>query len=478
MSESIGVEPSVGLDIRRIRPLLQAGYRRALRRNRPILVSAVVGAPSRDPLSFFERGAAVAADRMYWSRPADGFAIAGVGSAWTLTTQGSGRFAQSAATWRAYCADALIEAQSEAIGTGLIGMGGFSFDPQRPAAERWAGFPDGLLILPRFLLTTLDGIAWLTVNTLLDPGSDVEAEAASLMERSSLLLDVDESPAPAGDVEIVSSEDLPAASDWRAAVETVERMVRCQADLAKVVLARESRIHGGRTLNPVSLLRRLSDDYPDCFIFAVARGEKCFLGASPERLVRLRDRQFWTTSLAGSIARGSTPAEDQHLGRALLTSDKDMAEYDVVVRAIREGLAQLSVELPQIGRPSLMKLPNVYHLETPIVSQVADSLTIFDLLECLHPTPAVSGYPNDAALRLIREFEAFDRGWYAGPVGWIDSRSEGEFAVAIRSAILDGRQASAFAGCGIVAGSDPASEYAESVLKLRPILSALDRGVG
>ena len=157
----------------------------------------------------------------------------------------------------------------------------------------------------------------------------------------------------------VSSDDVPAASDWQAAVETVERMVRSQADLAKVVLARESRVRGRRRFNPVSLLRRLSDDYPDCFIFAVARGEKCFLGASPERLVRLRDHQFSTTSLAGSIARGSTPArKTSTLGRALLASDKDMAEYDVVVRAIREGLAQLSVELPQ-NRP-------------PVVDEVAE----------------------------------------------------------------------------------------------------------
>ena len=478
MPESIGVETGIDLDIHRVRSLLQAGHRRALRLNRPILVSAVVGVPSRDPLSFFERGAAVAADRMYWSRPADEFALVGVGSAWSLVTRGSDRFAESAAAWRVHCGAALVEAQSDAIGTGLIGMGGFSFDPQRPAGGQWAGFPDGLLILPRFLLTTVDGAAWLTLNALIEPGSDIEAEAASLVDCASHLLDANDGLPSSSDVEIVSFEDLPAASDWQEAVETVERMVRGDDALSKVVLARESRVLGGRPFNPVNLLRRLSCDYPDCFTFAVARGDKCFLGASPERLVRLRDCQFSTTSLAGSIARGSTPSEDRHLGRALLASDKDLAEYDVVVRAIREGLAQLSVELPQIGRPSLMKLPNVYHLETPIVSQVADSLTIFDLLECLHPTPAVSGYPNDAALRLIREFEAFDRGWYAGPVGWLDSHSEGEFAVAIRSAILDGREASAFAGCGIVAGSDPASEYAESVLKLRPILSALDGGMG
>ena len=478
MPESIGVETGIDLDVHRVQTLLEAGRERADRRDRPILVSAVLRAPSRDPLSFFERGAAVATDRVYWSRPADGFALAGVGSACSLVTHGGERFAGSAAAWRGYCADALTEAQPDAIGTGLIAMGGFSFDTQRAADERWAGFPDGLLIVPRFLLSASDGAAWLTLNALVDPGTDIRAETASLVDGASLLLDAVDSPMAAGDVEVLSLEDLPAATDWQEAVQTIERMVRSEDGLSKVVLARESRVRGRRAFNPVSLLRRLSADYPECFTFAVARGEKCFLGASPERLVRLRDRQFSTTSLAGSIARGSTPSEDQHLGRTLLASDKDLAEYDIVVRAIREGLTRLSVELPQTGRPSLMKLPNVYHLETPIASHVADRLTVFDLLECLHPTPAVSGYPNDAALRLIREFEAFDRGWYAGPVGWIDSRSEGEFAVAIRSAILDAREASAFAGCGIVAGSDPADEYAESVLKLRPILSALDGAAG
>ena len=415
---------------------------------------------------------------MYWSRPADRFAIAGVGSAWSLVTRGSQRFVQSAAAWRDLCAGALIEAQSDTIGAGLIAMGGFSFDPLRPASNQWDGFPDGLLIVPSLLFTSSDGQSRLTLNVLVDPGTDIEAEATSLVDSASFLLDPNESLPSLGDADILSFKDLPAPSDWQEAVETVERMVRSDDGLSKVVLARQTLIRGGRPFNQVNLLRRLNADYPDCFVFAVARGRKCLLGASPERLVRLRDRQFSTTSLAGSIARGATPSEDQTLGRALLASDKDLAEYDVVVRAIREGLAQLSVEMPQIGRPSLMKLPNVYHLETPIISQVTDRLTIFDLLDCLHPTPAVSGYPNDAALRLIRDFEAFDRGWYGGPVGWIDSHSEGEFAVAIRSAILNGREASAFAGCGIVAGSDPADEYAESLLKLRPILSALDGAVG
>lgn len=478
MSKSIDVEPNISLDKHRIRSLIEGGYQRALSGNRAILVSAVVGVPSHDPLSFFERGAAVTASGTYWSRPSEGFAIAGVGSAWTLSTEGTSRFAESAETWRSYCADALIEVQSEVIGTGPIAMGGFSFDPQQRATLQWDRFPDGLLVLPRFVLTTLDDDAWFTVNCLLEPDSDVEAEIASLSDGYSRVLGADGVPSSPGDAAILSSKDVPAAIDWKASVEALEYMVRHDPDLAKVVLARKNRVRGVQPFRPANVLRRLSHDYPDCFIFAIDRNEQCFLGASPERLVRLRDGQFWTTCLAGSIARGSTPEEDHRLGQALLASDKDLAEYEVVVRALREELSKLSVELYRIDEPSLMKLPNVYHLETPIVGRVTDDLTILDLVESLHPTPAVSGYPNDAALRLIREFEVFDRGWYAGPVGWIDARNEGEFAVAIRSAILDGNEASLFAGCGIVAGSDPARECAESELKLNPMLSALDGATG
>jgi isochorismate synthase EntC len=144
-----------------------------------------------------------------------------------------------------------------------------------------------------------------------------------------------------------------------------------------------------------------------------------------------------------------------------------------LVRAICDALADVCGEQLSAGALSLMKLRNVQHLFTPIVGRVAGGRGILDLVARLHPTPAMGGVPREPALEMIRRFEGMDRGWYAAPVGWIDARGEGEFAVAIRSALLRGAQATLFAGCGIVAGSDPEREYAESCLKLRPVLAAL-----
>ena len=208
-------------------------------------------------------------------------------------------------------------------------------------------------------------------------------------------------------------------------------------------------------------------------MFAVARGDRCFLGASPERLVRLRHGAVRATCLAGSIARGANAEQDQLLGAELLASAKDRAEHEFVVHAICTALADICADQMSAGPLSLMKLRNVQHLFTPIVGRVAVGCDILGMVARLHPTPAMGGVPREPALEIIRRFEGMDRGWYASPVGWVDARGEGEFAVAIRSALLHGAEATLFAGCGIVAGSDPEREYVESCLKLRPVLAAL-----
>jgi isochorismate synthase len=161
------------------------------------------------------------------------------------------------------------------------------------------------------------------------------------------------------------------------------------------------------------------------------------------------------------------------LGEQLLASAKDRHEHEVVVRTVVEALGPLCDQLDVGATPSLLKLGNVQHLYTPVTGHLCSACTLLNVVERLHPTPAVGGRPREAALALIREREGFDRGWYGGPVGWIDQRGEGEFAVAIRSALLHGTQATLFAGCGIVADSDPEREYAEAALKLKPMLSAL-----
>jgi isochorismate synthase len=262
------------------------------------------------------------------------------------------------------------------------------------------------------------------------------------------------------------------AEEWKAIVRLIEQNLR-GGELGKVVLARQYRVQGCDLFDPALVVDRLRSDYSDCFAFAVARGDSCFLGASPERLVRLRDRTVRATCLAGSIARGATPDQDRRLAEELLASAKDRAEHEFVVRAICEALAKVCGDTVTTGALSVMKLRNVQHLFTPIAAQVANGRNILDLVERLHPTPAMGGVPREPALEMIRRFEGLDRGWYAAPIGWMDARGEGEFAVGIRSALLKGAEASLFAGCGIVAGSDPEREYAESCLKLRPVLSAL-----
>jgi isochorismate synthase len=221
-------------------------------------------------------------------------------------------------------------------------------------------------------------------------------------------------------------------------------------------------------------LRHLSESYRDCFVFAVGEGDRCFVGATPERLARVRDGLVSTMSVAGTIRRGATPEEDKALGDYLLGSVKDNVEHAPVVRAIVEALGDLCEDLDVGKSPSLIKLGNLQHLYTPVSARLSGEHTLLDVIERLHPTPAVGGWPLDIALQIIGEREGFDRGWYAGPVGWMDQNGDGDFAVALRSALLCGSQATLFAGCGIVADSNPEREYAESCLKLKPMLSALD----
>jgi isochorismate synthase len=466
------IDTAITIPEHRLHARLAAGLHQAQRSGRPTLVSTVLRAPQCDPLDFFARADSLADERFFWSNPGAEYAIAGVDAAWTLTLVGASRFADAAVAWRELCADALIDDPFAVPGTGPLLMGGFSFDPLRPSMPLWEGYPDGLLVLPRYVLTSADGAAWLTINTVFEPDSPPDA-AADIIARIYELFDGEPLSAgmsPVGG--IAHGEDVMPADQWKAIVRQVEQNMR-RGELGKVVLARQYQVEGRAMFDPALVVERLRADYADCFVFAVARGDRCFLGASPERLVRLRDGAVRATCLAGSIARGATAEQDQRLGAELLSSAKDRAEHEFVVRAICAALADICANQMSAGPLSLMKLRNVQHLFTPIVGRVAVGCDILDMVARLHPTPAMGGVPRDPALEIIRRFEGMDRGWYAAPVGWMDAHGEGEFAVAIRSALLHGAEATLFAGCGIVAGSDPDREYAESCLKLRPVLAAL-----
>jgi len=418
----------------------------------PILVSTTLAVPRLDPVVLFER--AGAGERLLWEQPSQGLSMVALGAAERLIGRGRERFSQVAAAWRRLLSCTLVEGASPFPGP--VCLGGFAFDPGRRLATRWQGYPDALLIVPRFLFLAQGGSSWLTVNVMLTPGYDVQgaAEAADAALRDLLGEGRGEETGRVQAASAIVVEEAAFAGRWKAAVGAVLQEIR-RGTVEKVVLAREVRVRSPDGFQPGLIVRRLRSGYGDCTVFAFARGGNCFVGATPERLVRLEGQMVRATCLAGSTARGASDEEDRVLGGALLADPKERHEHALVVRALRGALGPLCSQLSFPETPTLLRMPNVQHLQTPVEGVVRDGVDVLELVERLHPTPAAAGLPREAALSLIRAQEPFDRGWYAGPLGWIDGRGGGEFVIAIRSALLRGNEASLYAGCGIVAGSDP-----------------------
>jgi isochorismate synthase len=217
----------------------------------------------------------------------------------------------------------------------------------------------------------------------------------------------------------------------------------------------------------------MREQFPSCFCFCCGTPEAAFIGASPELLLRRSGASVSTVALAGSTRRSSDPAVDDHLGEQLLRSDKDRREHAIVAERIARSLRQHAVWVETEPEPKLVKVANIQHLATPIIAQLAEPRSAVELAGMLHPTPAVGGEPWPATAPAITELEQMDRGWYAGPVGWMDATEDGEFCVALRSALLRDREARLYAGVGVVAGSDPAAELAETEIKLGALLPLL-----
>ncbi len=247
--------------------------------------------------------------------------------------------------------------------------------------------------------------------------------------------------------------------------------------LEKVVLAHAVDVVATTPLHPFTLVRHLRRRYPNCYVFALGDGQgRSFVGASPECLARVERRggipMIATEALAGSAPRGDTLADDHRRGQALLSNPKERREHQVVVEAIMQCLHQLGAILPPPPPPGLRKLANIQHLHTPITGTLPPQVDILAAIAALHPTPAVAGMPRNVAAEAIAHSEPFARGLYAAPLGWLDGAGNGEFAVGIRSALIDGDRARLYAGAGIVAGSDPHRELAEVRLKLQALLAA------
>lgn len=408
---------------------------------------------------------------VHWTTP-EGGELVGAGAAVVVTATGGGRF--EAVRERARTVfDAMDTDGPEAARPRMLG--GVAFSPDHEATSPWRGFPAAQFVLPETQLTRTDETTFLTVSRY---GSDVDPGAVeSTLDDTRATLSSLPAMAPSGDPPgVVETEHRTSREGWHEMVESAVARIE-SGDLRKVVLALALAVSLDGDVDIPNVLERLRRTYPECYRFLLQPTEAAgFFGAPPERLVRLDGRAVRTEALAGSAARGETPEEDADLAADLVDSEKIQHEQGLVVDAIRDQLDPLGEV--RVGEQHVHRLATIQHLRTRIEATLDADRHVLDIVEALHPTPAVGGLPPDVAQQVIRETESFDRGWYASPVGWFDATGDGEFAVAIRSGVAGGREATLFAGNGIVADSDPAAEWDEVRLKYRPILDELGRADG
>ena len=349
--------------------------------------------------------------------------------------------------------------------------GGGRFDPARGTDEGWETFGAYRFVLPRFELRVEEAGTTLSCNLVLPRDGERREEILAEIEGMRVPSEGDDDALP----EPLYREDAPDRPGWE---ENVGRALSAFSEgrLGKVVLARRARLGFARDLDGVSLLRELRDVTPGCFHFYVEPVPgTAFVGASPERLFRREGRLVTSEAVAGTRPRGASPVDDEDLRDELLGSEKDRAEHGFVRVGIGEALRPLCEELEVEEGVSEMKLASRRHLVSRVRARLREGVTDAEVLGALHPTPAVGGYPREAAMEDIRELEPFDRGWWAGPVGWVGADTA-EFAVGIRSGLVRGRTLALFSGAGIVAGSTPEGEWAEIEQKIEDFTGAFGLG--
>ncbi|KFN04578.1 isochorismate synthase [Bacillus clarus] len=435
------------------------------------LVSFVKQIDWVDPLLFYAAGRKVASEnRCYFADPAQHVIFAGIGSAFTIANSSHKRFQSARDEWNKLHEKAIVQREEYEFGTGPLLFGGFSFDPNKEKTDLWKGFKDTTLSLPAFLLTVKNEKAWLTMNTFVsaeDCAETIYEEIVSLEER---ILQESKHALRGSGLKITSKVEVD-PNGWMNAIEKVQDEMK-QGNVQKVVLARELKVAMDQHIDSALVLEALRIGQPDCYVFSFDYKGACFLGATPERLIRKEGEKFTSMCLAGSIGHGNSIEESKQNSETLLHDEKNLAEHGYVVNMIRGVLNEHceSVNIPE--SPGLLTTKNLIHLYTPV--EAKGDASLLTMVEELHPTPALGGTPRLEAMKLIRDVELLDRGLYGAPIGWIDDQGNGEFAVALRCGLLNREKASLFSGCGIVIDSVPQLEYEETSLKFRPMLGALE----
>ncbi|MCM1983729.1 isochorismate synthase [Lyngbya confervoides] len=434
------------------------------------LVSFSIEIPTIDPLAVLQRWHDPKQHFFYWEKPQESLAMAAIAPELLLQVN-TQRFTKTQQFLESSLDQAVLQGQLDCPFAGPHFFCGFTFFEAKHHHPPL--FPSGLVFLPRWQLVSYQGQSLLVANFALEATSQLDRLVDALMQKLEQLQTHAQGFHIQPTQETIPFQCCPHTSSIEQSIQKTLTLIQT-GELQKLVLAHPLDITTPAPLALGQTLHRLRQRYPECCVFAIGNGEgQIFWGASPERLVSLRDRHLVTDVLAGSAPRGHSIIEDISLGKKLLHNQKDGHEHQLVLEFICNQLRTLGMR-PQTSSPAhLMQLANIQHLRTLVSATAPCHLQILDILAALHPTPAVAGTHRDRACDYIRQYEAFDRHLYAAPLGWINHRGDGEFAVGIRSALSDGCHTRLYAGAGIVAGSEPQKELAEVELKLRTLLEAL-----
>ncbi|MFW6348734.1 MAG: isochorismate synthase [Cyclonatronaceae bacterium] len=458
-----------------------AALAKARKDGRNTILSISIPYSNVDPLAVLEMLGKQGQLQYYWEHPEDKTAIAAGETLHQLSTSGPNRFENMSA---------LIENEKQYIYecsgirhslAGVHFLGGFSFSDDDCNPD-WQAFGGSTFVVPRWTFVRDGELCMLTINAEANKNESVESLRKLLKKRiqrvSEILVDstseaLERSRRRSGATARIV-EEPESLQRWVQNIEAAKSLI-LSGELKKIVLSRRIRLDMKGEQQPTRVLNQLRHEYPSCYTFMMRpKGSTAFVGSTPERLLSIRSNYILTEGLAGSISRGKSATEDSILEKNLLASKKDLEEHRLVVDAIKKRLLQFSTQVKHAARPGVKKITNVQHLYTPISAWMEHDYNPFTILKSLHPTPAVGGVPVERAISHIPKLELYERGWYAAPFGWLNSKGRGEFVVAIRSGLIKDEEALFYAGCGIVQDSDPKAEWEETKLKLIPMLSAIN----
>ncbi len=434
-------------------------YGKAVPEDGPRIIRLKVPMDSLDPLPWLD--AQKFGPKIYWSDREGRFESAAIGISDSVHEQDN---PTDYSTLLERLSKSLFRSKPE-----VRYYGGSRFNLHGTSDPIWQDFGFHRYILPRFELNNQNGESFLVCNLIFKNDSSFPL--------SDILADLDRIASPPSNWKghippLIGRHDIPDKIGWQRNVESALQSIH-RGGFKKIVLARRSSLEFKKPLNPLVLLQRLKSVSPHCFHFCFSPAPGvAFIGASPERLYTRQGKLIRSEAIAGTRPRGDSVATDEVLGQDLLRSDKDFREHQLVVQGIREALAPLCESLEVGDNLSLLRLSQCQHLASVFEGTLLNGVRDGEVIQHLHPTPAVGGYPTAPTLGEIDRLESFDRGWYAGPIGWLGPDAA-DFAVAIRSGLVEGARLCLFSGAGIVAGSTPEAEWDEIENKIDHFIQAL-----